>query len=84
MDTIRVAHYEPIGDDQVTDGAILEVTNELPKMRDITNSLHFYDDEAVKVMEVLEKLPQGTIHQLVILLLEKYAVLYRGAPKVWS
>lgn len=65
-------HMEPI------ESVALIIQDEIPEIRVGDNSIvkwqkamdDFYSTEATKIMSVIKHLPQGTVHQLLIQLLE--------------
>jgi len=77
---IKVAKYDPLNNAEEARDTIIEITEKIPPLwSDLERAKEFYESEASKLAEALcNGLPQGTLHQLVIKLLQSYTTLYRG------
>jgi hypothetical protein len=74
--------------DEPVEKAILEITLDIPTLKDLSVGLdkvhEMYDVEAAAIMDVLfNHLPQGTMHRLLIKMLQRYPSYYVGpGPEV--
>jgi len=77
----HVCKASPIGHDEVDDG-MLVFDAEVPELEtaiSLDNVRTFYEKEAEKIMDVLNKcLPQGTRHALLVKMLQNSPIYYRG------
>jgi len=74
MKEVQVWKYEPSGD-EVSPGAILCVTQEIPKLHGVISledHARLLDSQARDVVSVLEHLPQGVLVRVAIYLMQDY------------
>lgn len=69
--------------DEPVEKAVLEITLDIPTLKDLSIGLEkvheMYDEEAEAIMYVLyNHLPQGTMHRLLIKMLQRYPSYYVG------
>ncbi|MHB8871656.1 MAG: hypothetical protein ACYC5G_04340 [Candidatus Doudnabacteria bacterium] len=63
---------------QIND-AVIKIGGKLPKFESLEKAKNHYYDDAVTLYEVIKNyLPQGTRHQLLIIMLQDATNLYRG------
>ena len=78
MITYYVAKADPISDVEVSDCTI-RINQKLPSIYTYNFDLSTrYKKDAKAICKALKNLPQGTKHQLLILLLKEKEELYRG------
>ena len=77
----RVCKGNQLLSDEVVESTRLDIDDTIPKF-EFPNyeqvAKEFYNDQAKKVLEALSHLPQGTKHQLLILLLQEKVNIYQG------
>lgn len=81
MKRITLCKASPITRNEPVEDVEIHIKDELPDYRDKASREieKFYRQEALNLSDVLNKhLPQGTRHQLLILLLQDVENLYRG------
>jgi hypothetical protein len=64
--------------DKVEDTHLHIVKEYIPDLSSLQEIQDFYIKEAKDVYDCLKMLPQGTQHQLLIIMLQNYEHLYRG------
>lgn len=73
-----VCKAEPTGSVDVP-GEQLAITAQLPRFDSLDEAEAFYQAQAKLIADALGRLPQGTRYQLLILMLQRAQVFYRGA-----
>ena len=82
MKKICVAKANPIGQSGKIEGCEIHIKNILPNYKDVEILKDHYQDEAIDIMDALKNsLPQGTLHQLLILMLKNHECLIIGNSK---
>ncbi len=82
MEQICVAKANPIGQADKIDGCEIHIKNTLPTYKDIEILNDHFSDEAIDIMDALKtSLPQGTMHQLLILMLQNHRCSIVGNSK---
>lgn len=85
MREVKVSKAEPVTSDTTVEGVVIHVIEPIPRhlesILDLDGWESWYKLQAAMVADALTStLPQGTLHQLIVLLLERYPSLYSGAP----
>lgn len=78
MMIVNVCKASPLQGEEVRD-AHIAIDQPLPEFESLDGASAFYRAEAAQIAAALKSLPQGTRHQLLLLLLEQAPVFYRGA-----
>jgi hypothetical protein len=74
---MKICKASPLGAAPIPD-VMLDISETLPSDFGSVGAANFYKSEARALMDGLSVLPQGTRHQLLLLMLESASVLYRG------
>lgn len=82
MKKVIVCKASPITADEPVEGVEIHIEKSLPDFADVKSLEeieNFYKDEAITIYKALrDSLPQGTRHQLLILMLQGELELYKG------
>jgi hypothetical protein len=77
MDVI-IAKAQPIGQEKVN-GSTIHIADKVPDFESLEAAENFYEEEAQRLMSALAtSLPQGTIHRLLVHMLQHVKCYYRG------
>jgi hypothetical protein len=79
MFTYHICKASPITQNKPIEDITIEISDELPDLEFTKDMERLYKNEAIDLFSALKKsLPQGTLHQLIILMLENHLNLYKG------
>jgi hypothetical protein len=79
MTKIEIYKADPITNDESVEDAEIHICREIPKDITLQDATELFRESAELIYKILENhLPQGTRHQLLIVMLEKHVNLYHG------
>lgn len=76
MREIRAYKAQPVIKSEPVDSVRLTIETEVPEIASIEGSREFHKENAMWVMEALSVLPQGTRHELLIMMLQEKQCLF--------
>jgi len=78
MKRVKIAKCAPVASEKV-ESVVIEIVKSIPEFEDLSDAKSWYYIQAADIVDALtETLPQGTLHQVIAQLLERYPVLYAG------